>query len=155
MRKMILVNDDGFTLLEMLVVLAITAAVYSIAVFSIDTLRRPPSVSSVAEKVVMLCGQVREKALLTSEKQAVTIDLKNVQVTSSLADENVILPEGFRLALTIGKELVTADKHAEIVFLPDGSSSGALLTVSDDTRSSETIEVSWLTGLARLKDGKD
>jgi general secretion pathway protein H len=146
--------NAGFTLVEILVVLAITAVVFGLSVLSISALRRGASPDVSAQEIVGLLNGVRERAMRRMVAQSAMIDLEEKTIDGNF-DEGFVLPPTHKLVVTVGRETVSDVKRIEIHFLPDGTSSGAVIEISDPNGKSARVETNWLTGLSRRVDAGD
>ncbi|WP_258052242.1 GspH/FimT family pseudopilin [Mesorhizobium sp. INR15] len=140
-------NDEaGFTLVEMLVVLAIMAVVAAIAAPGIVQRYRSESLETSSNEIVSGFRMSRTLAIATARPQRIVIDASGR--TIRFDDRHVLnLPEDVKLRVTTGRETMLDGHQAVLTFLPDGSSSGLEI---DLQRAAQTarIEVNWLTGLA-------
>jgi general secretion pathway protein H len=141
-------EQAGFTLLEVLVVLAITAVVFGLSVVSLSVLRSRASPEALGARVVLLLNDVRDHALADMRAEAAVIDMKN-KVISSAFDDPVELPAAFKINVTVGQETVSNAERLQVHFLPDGTSSGVDIELSDPSGRATRIETNWLTGLTR------
>jgi general secretion pathway protein H len=141
-------NSAGFTLLEMLVVLAILGLVVALA---LPTLRRPP-----ANLRLEAATRTLASALRYSRAQAIA---RNADVILTIhADRKVFqssVGSAIQLDQEISVEMIFAAPERRggaggaIRFFPDGSSSGGDIVLTLDKRRTR-ISVNWLTGQARL-----
>lgn len=140
-------NQAGFTLLEMLVVLAITAIVFGISAYSLSVLKGRASPERTAIAIAKLLNATRFEASDNGKSQTATIDLKDKVIRTTAADSEVRVPTDFELTVTIGEETVRNRRKLEIIFLPDGTSSGAEINITNKIGKSARIRTNWLTGL--------
>ncbi|AWM26316.1 hypothetical protein AOX55_00003075 [Sinorhizobium fredii CCBAU 25509] len=68
-------------------------------------------------------------------------------MVAAVGGSGVILPAEYSLVVTAGKEAVERDLGSSITFLPDGSSSGVEISISDLRGNDAKLRVNWLTGL--------
>lgn len=141
------VGNDGFSLVEMLVVLVIIGAGAGIAFMSVDALTKKETVFSVAHDISALMSRSRDNAMLKGMRTLVSVDIFGKSLTSSPGGELVALPKDIRIAVTFAEEAVSQAGHPAIVFLADGSSSGIEITLSDQQGRTANVRTNWLTGL--------
>jgi general secretion pathway protein H len=124
--------DGGFSLLEMLLVLAILALAATLVVPRLGA-GVPGARTALAARVVAnTVTELRSAAIRDNRAQMLVIGSGG----ASLA-----LPEGTTATL----------EPAPLRFLPDGRSSGGRILVRGGGRTI-LVEVDWLTGLARLSE---
>jgi len=143
-------GDEGFTIVEMLVVLAILAIISALAL---------PALRKVPDGVVLrtTTGELLS-ALKTTRGSAISRNMPTAFVFDE--ERRTFLPSGapaVGLPPTVQMEMKTADfKEAgsgsrRILFFPDGSSTGGDMRLTIGSRSM-AICISWLTGIARADD---
>jgi general secretion pathway protein H len=147
-------HQAGFTLVEILVVLAITAIVFGLSAFSLSALKNRTSPETLAAQTVRLLNHVQQAAMERQCPTAATIDMKN-KIVSRNFDDPIRFPDTFKLVVTVGRETVSDRARLEVQFLPDGTSSGVELSVSDSAGQTARLETNWFTGLTRqVRAGK-
>ncbi|WP_352855887.1 GspH/FimT family pseudopilin [Mesorhizobium sp. M0902] len=136
----------GFTLVEMLVVLAIMAVVAAIAAPGIARNYRTKNLESLTSEITTRLRLSRTSAIATARPKQIVIDPRAGAIRFDDRD-TLVLPEDVEVIVTTGLETVAAERQATLTFLPDGSASGLDI---DLQRKGQTvrIEVNWLTGLA-------
>jgi general secretion pathway protein H len=126
-------NDDGYTLLELLVVLGILAL--------------------IAAGAVPVASRAIESAMLSSDTRAVMVELRRVENDAVASQTTISLsesPDG-GLALSTGENWAVPSGSAvtlrggPIDFYPDGTSSGGSLDVGRDG-DKIGVAVAWLSG---------
>jgi general secretion pathway protein H len=146
--------DDGFTLVEMLVVLAVLGMLALLAFPYIHS--RKPSISTdIAPALVHLVALTRLNAISTREPRALTVDVRQRRVTSTGSGRSVVVPPDVKLTVLSGRELIVADSKADIVFLPDGSSTGGMIELSNNRGKDIKIAINWATGIPTLEADND
>lgn len=145
-------QSDGFSLLEMLVVIAIIGIVTSIAAIGLNVLQSRNSPSSLARDIASMLTAARFEAVSSGRPQTVRIDMRAKLIAKQPGSDQVRIPASFELKVTIGTEAATGAPDADVVFLPDGSSSGAEITVSDTKGQHVMVRTNWLTGLTGYRD---
>ncbi|MER8805101.1 GspH/FimT family pseudopilin [Mesorhizobium sp. M0998] len=136
----------GFTLVEMLVVLAIMAVIAAIAAPGIARNYRTKNLETLTSEITTRLRLSRTSAIATARPKQIVIDPRAGAIRFDDRD-TLVLPEDVEMTVTTGLETVAADRQATLTFLPDGSASGLDI---DLQRKGQTvrIEVNWLTGLA-------
>lgn len=134
----------GFTLVEMLVVLALVGLVASIS----SQLLRPPSANLRIESITRsLCATLRatrSRAIATNSETGVSIDLARMAFSSTIAADQA-LPMDAIIEIDVASAQRLSARIASVSFFSDGSSTGGKVVIRlSDRRAS--IEVNWLTG---------
>ncbi len=140
-------SADGFTLLEMLVVITIVvmlAAALPGLRFGTDQ-----SHEEVVREILSTLRQARAEAIRNAETTAVVFDLQ--QRRFGMPGRERELAASINLTLRTAREARWATGEQSIVFFPDGSASGGSIRVERGQETS-TINVRWLTGVIR-QDG--
>jgi general secretion pathway protein H len=136
----------GFTLLELLVVLAIGAVVLGTMIVA-----RPNAsgarVNAAARAVLATLRLARAQAIESNTDIVVSIDPETRTIRSPRG--NWQLPHGVRVALTYA-ESERKGAVGGLRFYPDGQSSGGEISLGLDGRNAR-LTVSWLTGEARIE----
>jgi len=134
----------GFTLIEMLAVLAILALVAGLS----TQLARPPSPRLRLEAATRaLCSAARAtrmRAIATNEETTLFVDLQRKTFHSPVVTET-FLPNDARIDLTVAEGKREDRTHAGIAFFHNGGSSGGVIRV-DLAGNRATVGVNWLTG---------
>jgi general secretion pathway protein H len=119
--------ESGFTLLELLVVLAVIGLIAGLAAPRFSALAQP-SLRQVATDIALELRATRLQALRSGR----VVELAPAALAARL-------PASVSLA---------AAPAAPLVFYPDGRSSGGRWQVADGS-STATLEIDWLTGAVR------
>lgn len=136
----------GFTLLEVLVVMAILAVV---AAISVPALQRgsKKAPDAIARDVQMLLWQARLRAIVRGQDETVLIDVPNRTLRYPTDDESIEIPDDMSFSMLVGRELLAQEKQAAIIFFPDGASTGAEIHIGEASGDGVTVVVPWLTGI--------
>ncbi|WP_037394587.1 prepilin-type N-terminal cleavage/methylation domain-containing protein [Sinorhizobium fredii] len=137
----------GFTLVEMLVVLAVVAAATGVSFLGVRAIRAVNSPDAFAHRIGESLVALRYRALNTGRAQSARFDVQRKRMVAAVGGSGVILPAEYSLVVTAGKEAVERDLGSSITFLPDGSSSGVEISISDLRGNDAKLRVNWLTGL--------
>jgi general secretion pathway protein H len=138
-------SDRGFTLIEILVVLAILAAATAIAV---PMFRVPGAASEIRRSVLVLANDLRLARAAALKSNAITFvdfDLGAGRYRAASAGADRALPAGVRLTVVTPVEEQTGPASGRVRFRADGSSSGATLTVAGDGAVAR-VDVDSFTG---------
>ncbi|WP_158240749.1 GspH/FimT family pseudopilin [Telmatospirillum siberiense] len=135
---------DGFTLIEMVVVLAILGAMLGLVVGRGSPSSHGLELRGAAGELAAGLREARSRAILTNRPVSLVIDLAGRRFRVGDKDF-VALPSDLPIALLTIRGEVRALREAGIRFEPDGSSSGGRIDLGDDGRRLR-IAVDWLTG---------
>ncbi|MFB9980713.1 GspH/FimT family pseudopilin [Mesorhizobium kowhaii] len=135
----------GFTLVEMLVVLAIMALVAAIAAPGLVSNYRTKNLETLAGEITMRLRLSRTSAIATARPKQVVVDL-GTRVIRFGERDSVALPDDVKMTVITGQETVVAGRQTVLTFLPDGSASGMDISLQQKGRTTR-IAVNWLTGL--------
>jgi general secretion pathway protein H len=136
----------GFTLVEMLVVLAIMAVVAAIAAPGLVSHYRTKSLETMAGEITMRLRLSRISAIATARAKQIVVDLDTR--TIRFGEQDVIaLPEDVKMTVITGQETVVADRQTVLTFLPDGSASGMDISLQQKGQTAR-IAINWLTGIS-------
>lgn len=133
-------SKEGFTLVEMLVVLAIMAVTL---VVSYPYMRGSGEARVLGATVQALASRLREAqstALFNNAERTLSIDLKH----HLILDPVFAIPQGISMKITTANSEVT-NELASIKFFADGRSTGGTITLSKGPNAQE-ISINWLTG---------
>lgn len=132
----------GFTLLELLVVIALMATAFGLVSFSVGQGLQAARERQVMREMVGALRQARLQAVLSGAPAVLSLDLqrRTFQVPGQRPGQ---WPADMGVQLTSASEL-----GARVAFYPDGSSSGGNLLLMRDGRQWR-IDVGWLTGSVR------
>jgi general secretion pathway protein H len=134
----------GFTLLEMLVVLALIGLVTGLSA----QLLRPPSaklrVEGAARTLCATFRAARAHAIAMNTETMVKIDVA-LKAFYSPTGQEVALPREAVVEIDIASSQRQSSQIAGILFYPDGSSTGGDVTIDLSGRRA-TVGVNWLTG---------
>lgn len=134
----------GFTLVEMLVVLAIMAVVAAIVSPGLAGNYRTRSLETVAGEITQQLRLSRTSAIAGARSKQVVVDLGTRVIR--FGERNVVaLPDDVDMTVTTGRETVSQGRAA-LTFLPDGSASGMHISLQKRALTAQ-ISVNWLTGL--------
>jgi general secretion pathway protein H len=139
------VKQRGFTLLEIIIVVAIAGIAYAIL---LAVPSRGASIADLKASARVLASGLRQAqsmAMATKRDALLTIDLDAREFQMPGEKESRKLPDNIELKLYTAQSEVTSDKRGSIRFYPDGSSTGGRITVASGERK-YLVDVEWLTG---------
>ena len=138
-------SDSGFTLVELLVVLAVLALVLAVVPPLLPDAIDSARLRNAQRDLVSGLRYARSQAV--NSQQAVTLDLNVRDGTMTVADRrrDLSVPDGVSLTLVTAQQEQLSEYEGAIRFYPDGSSTGGRVRFQRGDRVS-SIDVNWLTG---------
>jgi general secretion pathway protein H len=134
----------GFSLLELLVVMAIVSAALVLAVPRFSKTASAPSLRATAFALAASARAARAQAIASNQDVAFVLDFQSKSYGSS-SGSLVALPPGISLSVESAKEMVREAQGASVIFYPSGGSTGGrIILFSSLVRA--TVAVDWLTG---------
>lgn len=145
-------KDAGFTLLELVAVLAIIALAVAVAWPAAERSRSSNAMRRATINLAAALKNARSAALASNKETGLTLDLANYRFSADGMMAAHALPRNVRLSYAVPAVAQTADGAAMIRFRPDGSSSGGTIRLSVP-RQSAKITVDWMTGSTKITWG--
>lgn len=143
-------QQDGFTLIELMVVLAIIALMAVIAVPAVSRRSQEPDLRQLTKELTAHLRIAHTRAIATGRPQRIDFN-PDMGVIQFGDGRKRILPPAAKMTLTTGLETTTSNHGATLTFLPNGTSSGMVVGLElGDSKS--TVEVDWLTGAITLTE---
>lgn len=137
--------DAGFTLFEILVVMAVLMLVLT----AISALYRSPSqgvlLKSAAASMSSRLRDLRAAAMATGSERVANIDVNERSLSFSDGRAPLQLDPALTLSVTAADSERRTPRVAGIRFFPNGSSSGATILLQSERLKYE-VRVNWLTG---------
>lgn len=147
-------RSDGFTLIELIVTLAVVALVFTLVV---PRLRQAPDLSDLraaARDVAAVLRMARSEAISAGRPTDFLADTASGTYAIDRGSGPVgSIPQGARLTLLTAPELAAGPSGA-IRFYPDGSASGGGLALMQGSLRYEVL-VNWMSGAVTIKDGEN
>ena len=140
-------QDDGFTLLEILIVLAIMGAVLGVIVTHGPVRSQGLQTRAAAGAFAQTLRIARAQAIERSEMVSVVIDPMKHSFAEDLGPVRTLAPD-MDVSLLPGTMKGPGDTGL-VRFSPDGSASGGGVLLGTGTRQLR-IDVEWLTGRVRV-----
>lgn len=143
-------ENAGFTLLEMLVVMSVIGLAAYVSFVSLRLLSDRVDLKEINAGIARMAQLARLAAINENSQAELLFDLDSGTVTLKGA-RPFYLPNSIQAEVLTGAELVRAEHMASIIFLPDGSSSGGEVRLSNAVGNSSTLRINWLTGVASIR----
>ncbi|MGH6926254.1 MAG: GspH/FimT family pseudopilin [Propylenella sp.] len=141
-------GDRGFALYELVLALAIMGLIAGLVLPHLVRPAGPVEIRNAAEEIAALFRSDRNAALSARHDVVSRVDLASGLVRAGSSGRIVEIPRGVRVELVqSSRELAGGDSG--IRFLPDGRSSGGVLTLSRN-HFSYRVSVNWLTASVRV-----
>lgn len=144
-------TQKGFTLIEVVVVLALAGIIYSL-LLAIPT--RGASVADLKASARVLASGLRQAqstAMATKRDAVLSLDVEAREFAMPGDTSARKLPDGIDLKLYTAQSEVSSDRKGAIRFYPDGSSTGGRITLSTGERK-YLVNVDWLTGRVSIDE---
>ncbi|WP_298718567.1 GspH/FimT family pseudopilin [uncultured Oceanisphaera sp.] len=140
-------HPDGFTLLELLVVLTLASLMLAVAMPRFAALLPGAELKSYSRQTAALLRLARSQAIATGDEVRVDLDPAARHSRMTGRQKVSLWPE----RITVSFNGLADNSDTGPVFYPDGSASGGTLHISGNGRHYQ-IEVNWLTGRISLHD---
>lgn len=135
---------DGFTLIELTVVLLIVTLMFMIAAPQVSNVLPQMSLKSGARELAAVLRESRSRAIMTKSDVVFSLDVNRYQYLISGDSKVHSLSKNSKITLHTAQE--ERDKSSgRIRFFSDGSSTGGSIILSNSDRSYK-VNVDWLTG---------
>ena len=143
-------SNAGFTLLELIVVLAIVALGYAAVAVNFSSGNDAMALKAAARDLTSGLRYVRSQAMLSHENATLDFNLSNNSYSLTGQDKIYTLPENIDVTINTAKDELH-DGVAQLRFFPDGSSIGGRITLEKKSHVQE-ININWLTGHVTLAE---
>lgn len=138
-------RQAGFTLIEILVVLAIMVILVAVVAPFGARPRERAALAKDAREIAEALRLTRSRAIVTNRPMVFLVDVRQSVYRAGGSTAPASLPSGTRLALTTTEDQELSDAVGTIRFYPDGSSSGGGVAIADAVGRYDVL-VDWLTG---------
>ena len=145
----------GFTLLELIVVMLLMALGVSLITTSLGRglgRRRP---KAFVQQFVSLCRQARSQALSTARPVVLTIDGDARRCRLDERKTGLKIPNIIKIEADNQVSRYHSETGYQVVFFPDGSTTGDRLLFSVDGRPLASLHLDPLTGYIRLQSSRE
>jgi general secretion pathway protein H len=142
-------NTRGFTLVELLVVLAIAGALLAVAPVALQRYRESTDYRNTLRMIAAGLTEARNTALTGGRVVAFSVDLagRHYGVDGGLQRE---LPESVVVRATVA-DTDLADDVARIRFFPGGNATGGSIEVIRPSGTGARLRTDWLDGRVSLE----
>lgn len=137
----------GFTLLELMVVLAVIGLVTGLAVPQFSGSSKSADLGAAAREIAASLRFAGSEAVRRNESIAVVFDLEKRMLRVADEPPRELAPDLLMQLYTAKSELVS-DTVGSVRFFPDGSSTGGRMRLarSDNEDARVDIRIDWLSG---------
>ena len=142
--------EEGSTLIEMLVVLAILALVAAVALPGAQTLGQGPSLRLVASDIAVRLRAARSMAIADNREVAFAFDTASRTYGVVGMGAPQALSATVDVSMTTARQYVRESTEARLIFFSDGTASGGTIRLTD-RRQRIAIGVEWLTGAVHIE----
>jgi general secretion pathway protein H len=148
---MISKSESGFTLTELVVVLAIVTLAAAIAFPSLKKGQKERSVTLFSERIVGALFESRLRAMARNEVASLEFN-PETRIFGASGNTPVVLPPNVKVELLTarGEQFASNPSYR---FFPDGSSTGGSIKLTAE-KISYTIKLRWLTGEIETETNK-
>ena len=137
-------TSAGFSLVELLVVMAIVAAALVLAMPRFSRTQSAPSLRATAFALAASARAARAQSIASNEDVTFVLDFQS-NTYGTRSGSLVALPPGIALSVETAKEVVRERADASLIFYPSGGSTGGRIILSSPLARA-TVTVDWLTG---------
>ena len=143
---------QGFTLVELVVVVLLIAAMTGIGAMVIGSALPGPQLRGAAKELAGQLRFTRAQAIATGREQVFTLDVAGGRWTAADRRSGE-LPDDIALRVITARGESPADDVAAVRFFPDGAATGGRIVLAIDD-AAWRIDVGWLTGEVTLSRGE-
>lgn len=144
-------REDGFSMVEMLVVLTIIGVASAIALPNL----MPRSVNSPERQTaaaMQLAQTARMRAISSGKPVSIVIDSQSNDVRLEPGTEVLKLPPSISMEAVVGRDSKTTVDRGSITFFTNGGATGGQITFGDKSGRRSALRVDWLTGAMKEID---
>lgn len=141
-------STAGFTVMELLVCLAIIALALTIVVPRTASGRNAAELRFVASSTLSLLRQIRSDAITKNREQIIVFDMARRRILERSTGRSMPLGSNTRVTLVALSRETDGAQRGALRFYPDGSSSGGRVIFSNGPHRIQ-LDIDWLTGVVR------
>lgn len=146
-------RSEGFTLFEMLLTLALAAALTMLVVPNFGPAIDSARLKSASRNIASALRQTRTLAIKQRRDVRLTLDIHQHVYRISGESRVFRLPEEVELKLFTADSEIIDQGRGSVRFFPDGSSTGGRVTLMAGERK-RIVDVNWLTGHVTLRENE-
>jgi general secretion pathway protein H len=143
-------RQSGFTLLELVVVIAILALAVAIVAPALNRARLGLMVRSAAYELAGSLRAARAAAQAANVERVLTLDVGTRRYWAEGVVGRRVFPPTVAVELAVPESERFGSSSGRVRFFPDGSASGAKVVLNDG-RSAASVSVDWLNGDVRIE----
>lgn len=144
-------RQDGFTLLELMIVLVLGAVAYGVILGSPFGKASAGDLKAASRMLASGLRTAQSTAMATRRDALLTVDLDAREFVAGGDSSVHKLSDKIELKLYTAQSEVANEHRGSIRFYPDGSSTGGRITLSSGERK-YLVDVDWLTGRVSIGD---
>jgi general secretion pathway protein H len=143
----------GFTLIEIIAVIALLALAASTVVFFVSRSLSTQQIRGAGRDLVAALRYTRGQAIVKRKEQALELDVEKRAYRAPNKGE-VQLPKDMDMKLLTASQEQVNSTTGRVRFFPDGSSTGGRISLISGEREWQ-VEIAWLTGEVRLREAPE
>jgi len=143
------IKPNGFTLIEMIVVIVIVAIMATVVATNIGSGNRTATLRGAAREISSALRFARGHALTHSKETSLKFNLKNNSYQVTHKNKTFNISKDIEVSLDVAQSQVAEDQVGAIRFFSDGSSTGGRITLEIE-ESKYQLDVNWLTGQVEI-----
>lgn len=146
-------RSHGFTLFEMLLTLAITAGLATLAAPNLGPALASARLKSASRDMASALRQARSLAVRQRRDIRLTLDIGQHVYRISGQHKLHRVPDEIELKIFTADSEILGPERGSVRFFPDGSSTGGRITMVAAGRQ-RFVDVNWLTGQVLLRENE-
>jgi general secretion pathway protein H len=145
-------NMEGFTLVEMLVVLTLMAILMVVSLPYAKGSGEARILDAAAQSLAARLRETQAAAISSNSERNLTVDLKAGSIVQHNPERIFNLPAGTAIKILTAQNEVVADT-ASIRFFANGGASGGMIMLSKGSHQVE-LDINWLSGAVVITQAK-